>query len=222
MTNSKSAGNEPLARWLDLMRATFDTQVRLGKEYADVARAAFRRDADQGEMGRAYLKSVQRETEQYWRSMSTLWLNYASDVLAAGSRASHSVLHDVGGAAHPRHRHDGETASAAAKPLALLLSGPLGASASGTVTVANKHPDARRLVLKPGPLRDASGQPVAGEIAVKPKTIQLEPGAERNVTVSVDLDAVALSADQTYESTIEVTGGEEAEIRVTVRPQAAK
>ena len=223
MTNSTSAGNEPLARWLDLMRATFDSQVRLGKEYADLAQAAVRRDVDQGEMGRTYLKSVQREAEQYWRSVSTLWLNYASDVLAAGSRAGQSVLHDVGSAVRTKHRPAGETRASgySSRPQALLLTGPLGASASGTVTVANNHPDARRLTLKPGPLRSADGQPVAGEISVEPETIQLEPGAERSVSVSVQLDPVALSAGQTYESAIEVTEGDEAQIRVTVRPQPA-
>jgi hypothetical protein len=208
------------------MRAAFDTQVRLGKEYADVARAAFRRDADQAEMGRTYLKSAQREAEQYFRVVSSLWLNYASDVLAAGSRAGQAVLHDVGGAVRTRHRPSGErsgsTSAQPPQPLALMLTGPLGASASGTVTVANNHADARRLVLKPGPLLDEQGQPVSAEISVKPRTIQLDAGAERTVTVSVQLDPATLAAGQTYESTIEVTDGEQAQIRLTVRPQAAE
>ena len=225
MTNSNATGSEPLARWLDLMRAAFDTQVRLGKEYAEVTKAAFNRNVDQGALGRTYLKSAQREAERYWRSVGTLWLNYASDLLAAGSRASSAVLHDVGGVVgQQRHRPaDAEPAAPTSdsRHLELLLSGPLGGTATGTVTVANNHPDARRLVLKPGPLLGADGEPVAVTINVKPKTIQLEPGAERAVTVTVEIDKAELSAGETYESVIDVSGGDDAQIRLTVRPQPA-
>jgi hypothetical protein len=222
MTESKGTGTEPLSRWLELLRAGFDTQVRLGKEYADVARAALKRDVDQAAVSRTYLDSARREADQYWRSVASLWFNYASGVLAAGSRASRAVLHEVSSTVEHRRRPAGDepgaTATAHRRRLELVLTGPLGGSATGTVTIANNHPDGRRIALKPGTLLDSDGKPVDVPVTVKPRSMQLAPGAERVVTVTVELDAAALSAGSRYESVVELSGADEAELHVTVRP----
>jgi hypothetical protein len=222
MTMSESTTNEPLSRWLDLVRAAYDTQVRLGKEYADVARAAFTGRVDQGAVGRVYLKSAQREADQYWRAVSGLWFNYASAVLAAGSRASRAVLHDVSGAVRQRP-HNAATSAESAESARhdVLLTGPLDGTASGTVTVANSHPDARRFVITPGALLDSSGNPLPVQVAVKPRTVSLEPGAERDVTITVELNAAVFAAGERYTSVLAVSGGDQAEIQVAVAVRAA-
>jgi hypothetical protein len=232
MTETNASGTEPLGRWLDLMRAAFQTQVRLSAEYAEVARAAFKRDVNPAAVGRTYLQSSRREVEQYWRSIAGLWLNYASGALAAGSRASSAVLRDIGGAVQqPRHpapdtarpapgAHEPAAAGTAVRRLEVLLTGPLGAPVSGTVTIANNHADARRIVLKPGPWLDSDGNEVNLKVVVKPSTIRLAPGAQRTVSVTVDLDAALLSAGKRYESVVEMSGGE-AELHLTVEPAPA-
>lgn len=96
------------------------------------------------------------------------------------------------------------------------LRGPVGGRAEGTVTVANQHPRPRRILLSAGDIVDSSGALVGAGLDVSPTTVTVPSGKERPVTIGIDLDAASFSAGEQYSCAVEVSGGDEATIEVTV------
>lgn len=96
------------------------------------------------------------------------------------------------------------------------LRGPVGGRADGTVTVANQHPRPRRILLSAGDIVDSSGALVGAGLDVSPTTVTVPSGKERPVTLGVDLDAASFSAGERYSCAVEVSGGDEATIEVTI------
>lgn len=100
------------------------------------------------------------------------------------------------------------------------LRGPVGGRAEGTVTVANQHPRPRRILLNAGDIVDSSGALVGAGLDVSPTTVTVPSGKERPVTIAVDLDAASFSAGEQYSCSVEVSGGDEATIEVTIEVSA--
>jgi hypothetical protein len=219
------AASDPMRRLADLTRSAVETQIRLNREYVDLARTVLSSDADRLEIGRAYLESVRRETENYWRELAGIGTDCAADVLALGSRASRAVLRDVSSTVRAK-KHSTATSttqpsapadSASADDRRLLdvgMNGQLGSTATATVTVANRHDRARRIVLKPGPLHDPDGNAVSAPVQAKPASVTVQPQAEKAVTLSVLLDPEVFTVGSSYTGTVEVSGGDEAVLRV--------
>ena len=96
------------------------------------------------------------------------------------------------------------------------LRGEVGGRAEGTVTVANQHPRPRRIMLRAGEVVDASGALVGAGLDVSPTTVTVPSGKERPVTIGVGLDAASFQAGEQYSCAVEVSGGDEATIEVTI------
>jgi hypothetical protein len=96
------------------------------------------------------------------------------------------------------------------------LAGSLGERAEGTITVANQHPRTRRIQLSAGTLADSTGAAVGGSLDVSPTTVTVPSGQERSVKLGVDLDGTHFSAGKRYSGTVEVSGGDEATIEVSI------
>jgi len=96
------------------------------------------------------------------------------------------------------------------------LAGSLGERAEGTITVSNQHPRTRRIQLSAGTLADSTGATVGGGLDLSPATVTVPSGQERSVKLGVDLDRAHFSAGKRYTGTVEVSGGDEATVEVSV------
>lgn len=219
------------AQLTDLAKEAFERQVTLGREYADLARSSLNGEGDRSAAGRAYLSAVRRESEHYWRELSTLGVAYATDVAALGLRVGSAVAHDMRSAmareAHPagtgphapheRTQPDRPASSPDPHPAAdVALHAPAGKIATGTITVANKHPRARRISLSAGPIRAASGAELDARIVVEPRQVTVPAGEESTVLLSLEVTADTFALGATYGSVIEISGGEEATVSVQI------
>ena len=134
----------------------------------------------------------------------------------------HHVMPEGGGPQATSARTSGESSSGVAGQEAgprrakVRLRGPLGGRAEGTITVANQHPRPRRIQLSAGDLVDSSGGVVGAALDVSPTTVTVPSGKERSVSLGVDLDDGSFSAGKRYSCTVDVTGGDEATIEVTI------
>jgi hypothetical protein len=70
--------------------------------------------------------------------------------------------------------------------------------------------------LAAGELHDVAGAVVPLELRVHPDRVTIPPGEEHHVRVEVDLAADRVSMGDVYHGTVEVTGGDEAVLEVTV------
>jgi len=102
----------------------------------------------------------------------------------------------------------------------LSLLGSVGGRAEGTITVANEHPRPRRILLSPSDLVDSAGAVVGASLEVSPSTITVPSGQERTVSLGIALDAAAFAAGRHYSGTVDVTGGDEATIEVSIEVRA--
>jgi hypothetical protein len=100
--------------------------------------------------------------------------------------------------------------------VAVTLRGAVGETARATVTVANQHPRARRVLLDPAPLRDEWGSVVRLPFRVDPEGVTIPAGSEHAVHLEVDLLSEAVLAGGRYHGTVDVSGGDEAVLDVTV------
>lgn len=230
MTNPKD--DEPLARLGDLARQAVRTQSSLLKQSVELTRATVSGDLDRTSAGRAYVEAVSREGARYWRAVGGLGVDYAGDLLSLGNRVATSILADTAragrthGHGHRTGHADPVPPSATAPPpaaagtagrrVAVTLAGPLGGRAEASVTVANRHPRARRVQLSAGDLTDALGHVVRLVLEVEPARVTIPAGQERTVTLGVDLSDDHVVAGGRYTGTVEVSGGDEATLDVTV------
>jgi predicted transcriptional regulator len=104
----------------------------------------------------------------------------------------------------------------------VTLSGVLGSTAYGSLTVVNRHPRSRRVVVTAGVLRDgASDEVCAVAVGIQPSRVTVPSGQERRVEIAVPLDPSAIRPGRVYVGTIEVSGGDEARVDLVVSADPA-
>ena len=99
---------------------------------------------------------------------------------------------------------------------AVTLHGRPGETATGTVTLANSHPRARRVLLSAGRLQPDTGRHVSLELRLDPEGVTIPAGADHDVQLEVDLVPEVVRTGERYVGIIEVTGGVEAVLDVAV------
>ena len=99
---------------------------------------------------------------------------------------------------------------------AVTLHGRPGETATGTVTLANSHPRARRVLLSAGRLQPDTGRHVSLELRLDPEGVTIPAGADHDVQLEVDLCPEVVRTGERYVGIIEVTGGVEAVLDVAV------
>ncbi|WP_406829328.1 hypothetical protein ABEG17_10000 [Pedococcus sp. KACC 23699] len=235
MSESNGAADETLARITELARAALQAQSSLARQSLDLGRATLAGDVDRTATGRAYVDALTRESVRYWREVGTLGLDYAGELLALGSRAAGRVISEstTAGAASRGVRTSQPGRRSAPPPpepppapvvdrdgarpvIPVLLRAAVGQVAQASVTVVNRHSRQRRVELTASELRDATGTVVALELRVDPDHVTIDAGTEHQVTVEADLDPDLVRPGQRYTGTVEVTGGDEATLGVTV------
>jgi hypothetical protein len=234
MSEHTTGTDETLARITELARQALQSQATLAKQSLELGRATLSGDVDRSTTGRAYLDAVSREGARYWREVGSLGLDYASELMALGTRTAARVISDTSaaGSGARAHRRDtgsgsgggggGSAAASAPDPdvasrrSGVVLRGVLGQTAQATVTVVNRHARARRVELTPGDLHDVAGSLVATTLRVDPEHVTIPAGGDYQVRLEVDLDAADVRVGDRYDGTVEVSGGDEATLEVTV------
>jgi hypothetical protein len=236
MSEHTTGTDETLARITELARQALQSQATLAKQSLELGRATLSGDVDRSTTGRAYLDAVSREGARYWREVGSLGLDYASELMALGTRTAARVISDTSaaGSGARAHRRDtgsgsgsgggggGSAAASAPDPdvasrrSGVVLRGVLGQTAQATVTVVNRHARARRVELTPSDLHDVAGSLVATTLRVDPEHVTIPAGGDYQVRLEVDLDAADVRVGDRYDGTVEVSGGDEATLEVTV------
>lgn len=221
--------DETLARITELARQALQSQSALAKQSLELGRAALSGDVDRSTTSRAYLDAVTREGARYWREAGALGLDYASELMALGTRSAARIISDATAAGGTRVRRTANGSRHGAAPQAppteeddglrrsrVHLKAAVGQTAQATVTVVNRHPRARRVELEPSDLRDATGTVVAVTLEVDPDHVTIPAGEEHQVRISADLDDGVVQPGQRYVGSVTVSGGDEAMLEVTV------
>jgi hypothetical protein len=227
MTETNST-DETLARITELARQALQSQSTLAKQSLELGRAALSGDVDRSTTGKAYLDAVSRESARYWREAGALGLDYASELMALGTRSAARIISDASAAGGARVRRGTSDARTGAPRVPeaepddgvrrsrVLLRAAVGQTAQATVTVVNRHPRARRVELEPSDLRDATGTVVAVALTVEPDHVTIPAGEEHQVRITADLDEGLVQPGQRYVGSVTVSGGDEAMLEVTV------
>lgn len=230
MTDATNNADETLARITELARQALQSQATLAKQSLKLGRATLSGDVNRSSSSRAYLDAVSREGARYWREAGALGLDYASELMALGTRSAARILSDaVSAGASPRTRRGAaETPNGTAPPAPAVeeddgvrrsrvhLRAAVGQTAQASVTVVNRHPRARRVELEPSELRDANGMAVAVILTVDPERVTIPAGGEYQVRIEADLDEGVVQPGETYVGSVTVSGGDEATLEVTV------
>ncbi|NNM47184.1 hypothetical protein [Knoellia koreensis] len=233
--DERNAGtDETLARITELARRALQSQTDLAKQSFELGRATLSGDVDRTTTSRAYLDAAAREGARYWQEVGALGIDYATELMALGTRSAARVLSETrtagrsrparGSTAHGSGPTTHGTSSAPpdveveepSRRSAVVVRGVLGQTAQATVTVVNRHPRARRVELTPSELHDANGLVVDATLRVDPRRVTIPPGEEFQVRLEVDLDPAQAAVGDRYEGTLQVTGGDEALLDVTV------
>ena len=219
--------DETLARITELARQALQSQSTLAKQSLELGRAALSGDVDRSTASKAYLDAVSREGARYWREAGALGLEYASELMALGTRSAARIISDASTAGGGSVRRGAASRNRAPEPPAaepddglrrsrVLLRAAVGQAAQGTITVVNRHPRARRVELEASDLRDATGTVVALSLELEPDHVTIPAGEEHQVHLSVDLDESVVQPGQQYVGSVTVSGGDEAMLEVTV------
>lgn len=236
MSEHPTSSEETLARITELARQALQAQASFARQSLELGRATLAGDVDRTTTSRAYVDAVTREGARYWREVGALGLDYAGELMALGSRTAARIISDTSSAgARPGARRDqarrrgtgtgaaadgssegGRGGDAGGRHVPVTLRAPAGQTAHASVTVANQHPRARRVVLRPSELRDLGGTVVALTLTVDPDQVTVPPGEEQQVVLATELVTDLVQPGERYVGTVEVSGGDEATLDVTV------
>lgn len=228
-----------LGRWVDVARESWQAQVGAVRSSLHVARSAATGRLDPVAATRAYVRGAFNGAERYWRDASRLGAEHALGLARAGQQAVADLLDEVAAArrrpaGHPTGRAAAAAAPTAAGPRAasgaepatastsstapaLTLHGRLGERAAGSLTVANRHPRARRVELRAGTVVDADGADVVGAVLdLDPTRTTVPAGGEAVVALSLELVPGLFTVGENYLVTVEVRGGDDATVVCTV------
>ena len=95
MSEHTTGTDETLARITELARQALQAQATLAKQSLELGRATLSGDVDRSSAGRAYLDAVSREGARYWREVGALGLDYASELMALGTRSAARVVSEA-------------------------------------------------------------------------------------------------------------------------------
>lgn len=98
----------------------------------------------------------------------------------------------------------------------VTLRGRPGETATGTITLSNAHPRARKVLLSAGALQPDTGRHVELGLRLDPEGVTIPAGSEHDVLLEVDLAPDVVRPGERYTGVIQVTGGVEAELDVVV------
>jgi hypothetical protein len=237
MSEHPASSEETLARITELARQALQAQASFARQSLELGRATLAGDVDRTTTSRAYVDAVTREGARYWREVGALGLDYAGELMALGSRTAARIISDTSSAgARPGARRDqsrrrgtgtgvaadgstegGRVADdAGGRHVAVTLRGSPGQTARASVTVANQHPRPRRVMLRPSELRDLAGTVIALTLTVDPDQVTVPAGEEQQVILETELTADLVQPGERYVGTVEVSGGDEATLDVTV------
>lgn len=238
MSEHTSRSEETLARITELARQALQAQASFARQSLELGRATLAGDVDRTTTGRAYVDAVSREGARYYREVGALGLDYAGELMALSSRTAARIISDTsaagartgtrreqsrrrgtatdggGSEGGPERATSGEGSTGRHVPVTLRAAP--GQTARASVTVANQHPRARRVVLRPSELRDLSGTAVAVTLTVDPDQATVPAGEEQQVLLEVELTADLVQPGERYVGTVDVSGGDEATLDVTV------
>lgn len=238
MSEHISSSEETLARITQLARQALQAQASFARQSLELGRATLAGDVDRATTGRAYVDAVSREGARYWREVGALGLDYAGELMALGSRTAARIISDTSAAGvragtrreQPRRRGttaDGSSEGGRAtddlggRHVPVTLRAAAGQIARASVTVANQHPRPRRVVLRPSELRDLGGTVIALTLTVDPDQVTVPAGEEQQVVLETELTAELVQPGERYVGTVEVSGGDEATLDVTVEVAAS-
>ena len=233
MSEHASSSEETLARITELARQALQAQASFARQSLELGRATLAGDVDRTTTSRAYVDAVTREGARYWREVGALGLDYAGELMALGSRTAARIISDTSAAGaragtrrDQSHRRgtaaDGSSEGgraaddAGGRHVPVTLRAAAGQTARASVTVANQHPRARRVVLRPSELRDLAGTVIALTLTVDPDQVTVPAGEEQQVVLETELTAELVQPGERYVGTVEVSGGDEATLDVTV------
>ena len=233
MSEHTSSSEETLARITELARQALQAQASFARQSLELGRATLAGDVDRTTTGRAYVDAVSREGARYWREVGALGLDYAGELMALGSRTAARIISDTStagaraGARRDQSRRRGTAADggseggraaddAGGRRVPVTLRAAAGQTARASVTVVNQHPRARRVVLRPSELRDLAGTVIALTLTVDPDQVTVPAGEEQQVMLETELTADLVQPGERYVGTVEVSGGDEATLDVTV------
>ena len=174
-------------------------------------------------LGKNVSSTILREMAAAGRKPGT---RHASGLAAGSTQPTRPHVMPEGGGPQATYPHatDGPSSGvpdhdAGPRRVKLRLRGPVGGRAEGTITVANQHPRQRRIQLSVGDVVDSTGAVVAS-LEVTPTRVTVPSGKERSISLGVDLDDASFSAGERYSCTVDVSGGDEATIEVTIEVSA--
>ena len=233
MSEHTSSSEETLARITELARQALQAQASFARQSLELGRATLAGDVDRTTTGRAYVDAVSREGARYWREVGALGLDYAGELMALGSRTAARIISDTSaagaraGSRRDQSRRRGTAAGSSSergraaddvggRHVPVTLRAAAGQTARASVTVANQHPRPRRVVLRPSELRDLAGTVIALTLTVDPDQVTVPAGEEQQVMLETELPADLVQPGEQYVGTVEVSGGDEATLDVTV------
>ena len=203
-----------LEEWGRVAARSWETQAKLAQEALDRAvRLASSSRSSLPTLDPDALAAASEEYTDFVNRAVGLSLAYADDMVALLQQTGRRLLEDVQPVSTG---HDASGSSASP----VVLHGAVGSTLVTTVTLANHQLQAHDVSFEVGPLTGPRGAFMPTTRLV-PAILTVDPGAEAQVELSLDLPADQFEPDEVYSGRIVVRGGDDAVLVLSVRTDPA-
>jgi hypothetical protein len=216
----------------DLFSRAVKEQVRMAQNYTEFVQRVGRGDLFTEPARNELLSFAGQETANYARELTSLSLQYYSELFKLNRAYSDRFFEQVMG--KPSDKEGGtETAAEAAQPadrptvrrIEVTMQAPLGQTAVRAFTLENKQQETAEISFLVsdfvGPEEAASFRP---DLNIEPARFTLPPGEAQTVTLKLPLTADRFTPGQPYRATVVVRGydGLELELIGLAEPTPSK
>jgi hypothetical protein len=212
MTEQPPSATSLWSEWQRLATRSVRDQAALAQQSWDLVRRIPVGDPlTSGRLNQDYVDATWRESQRYWSEALALGLDFADGLATLAQRSAARVLDQV----VPQPGHSG--AQPPPRRVALDLAGRVGSQVSSRVTVANRQRQSRRVSFEVADMVGA-GSTFRPSLVVRPDSLVLVPGEERDVEILLHLDETVFAAGSVYYGEVHIQGGDNVILALEVRP----
>lgn len=166
-----------------------------------------------GQIQEAATEHLQRRLPEYLAELGRLYFGLLNGLTDLRIRSEHEFLNGVLA-----------QTNGVAEAFELSLTAPLGEHATASIAITNTRDELARVRCHVTDVRRADGVDAAfaPDVGFTPEILELEPGAEAHLEVSLRLDEDHFETDTPYVSMLQITGHGEPRLEVPLRITATR
>lgn len=216
-----SSNPNDVRQWIqELIQRSATDQLHNLQRFEEMVRRASRGDIDGASLRDEYLQFAREESARYINDLTRVGLSFYNTLIELNRHYNDRFFEQVSAASRQTNGHSGEGEDEL-RVVEMELHGPVGGEARRAFVIENRRAEPVSVSFLVSEFADESGQTgFRPPLQLSPARFTMEPGEERQVTLTIPLLEEFFAVGQTYTATLIASGFQNLHLHLKVRAEA--